>query len=271
MPHAVAIDDGAAGGLGDRQHAAVDMIGNAGDHPRRRAAKALRPILAHQLMIGADAAGRNDDGLRLERERADDLARTFAPALNVARRENIAAHAIDDRAGFGQRIDPVPELEGDQPLRRAFAHAFDERLDDARSGSPGQMKARHRIAVAGGVAAAAFSPADHRKEAQAPLPQPRSFLAGGEGDVSLRPLPRPEILFAIERGRAHPVLERQRVRVANAQASLLGRVDQENAAERPESLAAQRLLGLLIEHDDLLARVDQLGRGDEAGEPRSQR
>jgi hypothetical protein len=49
---------------------------------------------------------------------------------------------------------------------------------------------------------------------------------------------------------------------------LLGRVDQENAAERPESLAAQRLLGLLIEDDDLPARVDQLGRGDEAGEPR---
>jgi hypothetical protein len=37
---------------------------------------------------------------------------------------------------------------------------------------------------------------------------------------------------------------------------LLGRVDEENAAERPKRLTAQRLRGLLVEDDDLLARLD---------------
>ncbi len=38
-------------------------------------------------------------------------------------------------------------------------------------------------------------------------------------------------------------------------------------AERPEGLAAERLLGLLVEQDDLAAGVGELGGGDQAGEP----
>ena len=101
------------------------------------------------------------------------------------------------------------------------------------------------------------------------MPRSRShgaLFAGGEGDIGLRPSARPEILVAVEAGRAHPVLQRQRMGVADAQPPLLGRIDQKNAAERPERLAAERLLGLLIEHDDLLAGVDQFGRGDQPGE-----
>jgi hypothetical protein len=56
------------------------------------------------------------------------------------------------------------------------------------------------------------------------------------------------------------------VRVANTHAPLLGRVDQENAAERPECLTAERLLGLLIDNDDFPAGIDQFGGGYQAGE-----
>ena len=73
------------------------------------------------------------------------------------------------------------------------------------------------------------------------------------------------VFFAVEGGGAHPILQGERVQVADAQAALLGRVDEKQSAQRPESLAAQRLLGLLIENDDFSAGVDQLGRRDQPG------
>ena len=51
----------------------------------------------------------------------------------------------------------------------------------------------------------------------------------------------------------------------NAHAALFGGIDQKDAAERPERLAAERLFGLLIENDDLFSRVDQFRRGNETG------
>ena len=53
--------------------------------------------------------------------------------------------------------------------------------------------------------------------------------------------------------------------IVDAHAPLFGRIDQKNPAERPERLAAKRLLRLLIENDDLLLRVDQFRRGDQPG------
>jgi hypothetical protein len=79
-------------------------------------------------------------------------------------------------------------------------------------------------------------------------------------------LPRPEVLIAVERRRSHPIVERKRMRVADAQAPLLGRIHEENAAERPERLAAERLFRLLIENDDRLARFGELSRCDQAGQ-----
>ena len=57
------------------------------------------------------------------------------------------------------------------------------------------------------------------------------------------------------------------MRIADAQAPLLGRIDEEQAAERPERLAAERLLRLLVDDDDLLARLGQFRRGDQPGQP----
>ena len=75
VPHPVAVDQPRAGGLGDADHAAVDMFGHAGDHAFRRLAQPLRPVLPDQVVIAADAAGGDDHRLRAQREIADHLAR----------------------------------------------------------------------------------------------------------------------------------------------------------------------------------------------------
>ena len=181
-------------------------------------------------MIAADAAGRDDDGLGFQFEGADDFARAFPAPFDVAWSKNVTAHPVDRAAGFRQFVDAMAELERDQPVLPGLAQTLDERRDDGGPGAPGQMEARNRIAVADRIAAAAFRPADNRKEPQTAFVQPRALLAGGEGDIGFGPLARPEILVAIEGGRPHPVLERQRMRVADAHAPLLRSVDEEQAA-----------------------------------------
>ena len=152
------------------------------------------------------------------------------------------------------------------PRLLRLAHAAHERLDHARAGAPGDMKARHRIAVAGRQISAALGPADDRKNLQALLAQPGALLAGREIHIGLGPAARPVILLAVEAGRAEPVLQRKIARVADAHAALLGRVDEEQSAERPERLAAERSLRLLIENDDAPARVGELGGRDKTRE-----
>src|SRR5262249_24457497 len=163
----------------------------------------------------------------------------------------------------------MTELEGDKPLLLAVAHARNEGRKHARPGSPGKMKPGRRIAVTGGVAAAALRPTDYGKKPQAALAQPRPFLPGRESHIGLRPTARPMVFFAIEGGAAKPILQRERVRVADAHTALLEPVDQKQPTERPEGLSAQRLLRLLIENDDGLACVDQFGRRDQSGQSSS--
>src|SRR5690606_3626220 len=67
-------------------------------------------------------------------------------------------------------------------------------------------------------------------------------------------------------GGAKPVLPGQIPRVPDPEATLLGRVDEEEAAERPERLAAQRLRWLLVDDDHPLPRVGELHGGDEPGQ-----
>ena len=97
--------------------------------------------------------------------------------------------------------------------------------------------------------------------------QPAALFAGREGDIGLRPAPRPEIFVAVETRRSHPVLQRQVKTVLDAEPALFGAVDQEQSAERPEGLAAEALLALLVDHDDALAGIGDFGRGDQARQP----
>ena len=148
-------------------------------------------------------------------------------------------------------------------------HLRDERRDDARSGAPGDVEPRHRVAVPGREAAAALGPADHGEEREPALREPRALLARSELQVGLGPLARPEILVAVEVGAAEPVLPSELEGVLDAHAALLGGVDEEQSAERPERLAAEVGLGLLLEDGDALAGVQQFARGDEARKARS--
>src|SRR2546423_7081277 len=137
------------------------MLGNAGDHECRRRTEPLRPVLPHQLVIAADATGGDDHGLRLQRKLADDVARRALAALDIVGGENGAADAIHRAVGDGQRIDAVAEPEAQPAASDGLARAALERLDDAWPGTPGDMKARHRITVAHRVIAAALGPSDH--------------------------------------------------------------------------------------------------------------
>ena len=92
--------------------------------------------------------------------------------------------------------------------------------------------------------------------------EPSAFLAGGKADIGFRPAPRPKVLVAVEARRADPVLQRQFVAVLDAEPALFGTVDQEQSAERPEGLAAEALFAFLVDHDDALAGIGNLGRGD---------
>src|SRR6202012_3350795 len=97
--------------------------------------------------------------------------------------------------------------------------------------------------------------------------QPATLLAGGESDIGFGPAPRPEVFVAVETGRAQPVLQREIETVLDAEPALFGAVDQKQAAERPERLAAKALFAFLFDHDDASAGVRDFGRGDEASEP----
>ena len=90
VPHAVGVDEVRARGFRDIEHQAVDMLGHARDHVARRLAEALRPIAAHQFMIAADAARRDDDRLRAQRERAGHAARAWPSAFRIARLQHLA-------------------------------------------------------------------------------------------------------------------------------------------------------------------------------------
>jgi hypothetical protein len=74
VPHAVAIDQPRTGGFRDADHAAVDMFGHAGDHEFWRCAETARPVLPHQVMVAADAAGGDDHGSCLQAEVANHIA-----------------------------------------------------------------------------------------------------------------------------------------------------------------------------------------------------
>src|SRR5581483_2689230 len=169
--------------------------------------------------------------LRAQGELADDSARAGLPAPGSAGLQNVAARALHHAALDCQLADTVAKLQGDQAALRRRTHPPDEWLQHGRAGAPGDMKAWHRVAVPDRAIAASFGPPDDREEAQPLRGQPGAFLAGGKGQVSLGPLARPVILWAVERGGAHPVLERQIVGVADAHAALLRRIDQKQAAE----------------------------------------
>ena len=91
--------------------------------------EALRPALAHEVVVAADAAAGDDDGLGADLEVADDLARAGRAAGDVARREHVAADAVDDAAGRRQLVDAVAEAQRHQAAVDSLLDPPDERLE----------------------------------------------------------------------------------------------------------------------------------------------
>ena len=189
------------------------------------------------------------------------------PRLTLGGFQYFAGDPGHRAVGCDQPARAMAEFQRDAPFRDVLAHATLEHLDHARPGAPCQMEARHGIAVAVRKRAAAFGPADDRPPAHAHPVQPGAHLAGGEIDESLGDLAGPKILGTVELRRAQPVLPGKISAVPDAEATLLRRVDHEQAAERPPSLAAEEIAALLLQDDDALARIGEFGRGNEAGKP----
>ena len=76
VPHPVAVDEARAGRLGDAEHPAVDVGGNAGDHRARAAcpSRSGQSLRTRSWLPPMPPTG-DDHGLRRELEVADDLAR----------------------------------------------------------------------------------------------------------------------------------------------------------------------------------------------------
>ena len=144
-----------------------------------------------------------------------------------------------------------------------------EHLDDRRAGAPGDVEARHRVSVPACVVAASLGPAHKREGPQATVAQPAALLACREVDVRMCPLARPVVLRPVEARGAQPVLQGQLVTVANTQPALLGTVDEEEAAEGPERLAADVGGVLLVDDQDAAAPFGELTGGDETCKARS--
>src|SRR5229473_8436116 len=117
----------------------------------------------------------------------------------------------------------MPEHDVDAATRCCLAYAPLEWRHDAGAGTPRHVEPRHGIPRAARQRATSLRPADDWEDTDALRAQPRSFLAGGEGDVGFSPLPRPLVFGSIESGRHRPVLQRPVVRVVNPEAALLRR------------------------------------------------
>ena len=266
VPHPVAVDEPAAGRLGDLDHPTVDIGGHAGDHVPRGLTEPLRPVGTHEVVVAADAAARDEDGLGPELEVADGLAvRRLSAAVRIGC-EDGPAHADDGAALDDDLVDAVPVGVSDEACLLGLGDAGDEGGDDARPGPPGDVEAGDGVAVTVGGAVTTLGPPDDGEPAHPLLVEPRPLLPRGEVDVRLGPQAGPVVLVAVEAGGPPPVTHRELVAVLDAHASLLGAVDEEQTAEGPVRLAAEVGLRLLVDEEHPATRIGELRGGDEPGE-----
>ena len=195
-------------------------------------------------------------------------ARTLHAAQITGRFEDGSAYTSDRTIGDDELIDLVAVLERDQSALLGSNHLGQKDIDHAGAGSPGEVEARHRIAVSKSHSAAAFGPADIRHQAKPQIVQVLTLVARCELDVRLGPLTRP-VIFAltVESGCAHPVLHCQLEGVLDAESALLGAVHEEESAERPKCLRAEVGSVLLFHDKDFAARARQFVGGDQSRQP----
>src|SRR5699024_6948098 len=198
VPHAVAVDDVATTFFGDAEHAPVHVRGHTREHVLRRRAQTLGPVLPDQVVVATDPTGSDDHCLRAELELTDRVAATGQTTLDVAGGQDRAAYTLHRAGGDHEFVDPVPKTQIDRAAFGRRTHPTLERLDQTRAGTPGDVEARHGVAVPVGQVTAAFGPADHGKDLQPHVPQPGVLLPGGEVHVGLGPLAWPGVLGPVE-------------------------------------------------------------------------
>ncbi len=271
VPHAVPVDQPDAGLGADVEHPAVDVGRYAGHHLVRRRAEALGPVAADDVVVRADAAAGDDDGLGGEFELADGVAVGGDAAGRGVLGQDRAAHAAGGAVLDDQVVDAVAVVEGEQAVAGGLPGVPDERFDDAGAGAPGDVEAGHGVAVPVRGEVAALGPADGGQEGDAVPVEPGPLLPRRELDVGARPAHGPGVLVVepVEAGAAPPVAPGEVEGVLDAEAPLLRRADEEQSAEGPEGLSAEVGGVLLVDEGDPPAPAGQFVRGDEAGEARS--
>ena len=243
------------------------MVRHARQHAGGQASCGGRPARADQLVVRADPAGGDDDGLRAHLERVHDVPRRRHAASGPVRPEHVTAHPGDPPVGHDQARDPVTEADVGQAARARVEQRAHEGLEDPRPGAPGDVEARHRVAVPARGVPASLGPLDEREPAHALAVQPRAHLACREVDEALGPGPAPAVRAVVgELCGAEPVGQRELGAVAHAEPPLLGRVDEEEPSEGPEGLTAQRRGVLGVEQQHAAAGPGQLGCRGEPGE-----
>ena len=269
VPHPVAVDDAAAGRLGDADHPAVDVCRDAAGEVVGRGTEPLRPGGPHQVVVAADPTGRHDDRRGGQGEVADDVAVGLVAARLRGGGEDGTVDTGHRAPVDDELVHPVPERKGQQAVALGLSGLAHEGFQHAGTGTPRDVEPGYRVAVPARATVTALGPADHREPPHALLVEPGPLLPGGEVDVGPRPQPGPVVLGAVEAGGARPVLPGEVDRVLDPQPALLGRVDEEQAAERPERLTAEVGPRLLLDDDDAPPGRGQLGGGHQPGEPRA--
>jgi hypothetical protein len=121
VPHPVGVDLVGARLAGDLQHPAVHVRGHAGEHPGRRLAQPIGPLLPHELVVAADASAGEDHGLGLQREPTDLGARALLAARRRARLEHLARHAGHGPAAHHEPVDAMAKAQFYEPARHGLA------------------------------------------------------------------------------------------------------------------------------------------------------
>ena len=198
-----------------------------------------------------------------EREIADNLPRTGAPAGRCSGSRISPATPVTTPSCRRQGGDPVPECAArSSRCRRPFAP---RRRNGSRT--PARCPTSRGIEVpschgpgARDPVSAAFGPLDDREPAHTLACQPGALLTGGKA----RHMPRPTAWASSPPGRSNAAEPSQSARARSGSRARAGGavrgVDEHQPAERPERLPAQRRGWLLVEDDHPAAGVSELSR-----------
>src|SRR5262249_32705415 len=156
------------------------------------------PVLADELEVAADPAGRDDDRLAAQFKYPDRFSRTRHTALLGCWFQQSAAHTLDRSVRHDQSIDTMPEPEPESSRMRGGACPAHEGSHHGRPRAPCDVNPRPRIAVPEAAVSTALRPAHNREPGHALLAKPGAHLSRSECDVGFGPFSRPVIFGPIE-------------------------------------------------------------------------